>query len=378
MAEIAAKNRVFAVINIFIITIIVLLNLILFRHNLKSLVVWTSGDVDIFTELPTGTAVPLSTEANHVHSVIQQRFDERAERVRHICSIPGHIATSVAKPTELISVPSVDLLWCPTFEAGHSNWVDLFCKVASNIKFENVSCDIDILRKINNSFTKIEENLQNEHLGLPFMTVRNPLVRLLSTYRTFFEGASDLHYYTQFGETIVKKHRMIDLKLSDAETSSLLKEANFEIHERSSQGIDQKNSHNPFLDPPGPTFSEFVQWILDDGYKNPYTAPYYERCAPCFIDYSILRLEKLYEESDHLFTVIKKSYLNFDFSMSFNDNRYTENCILKYYKTLLGDDLHQLYEQLFKVDCELFSYPCKETVSFILSHDVAATSEDLC
>ena len=361
------KDNLFAGLKIFVITIIILVNLVLFRNNLKSPIIRTSSEVDIFTEQPTGTVIPHSTVASHVQDVIKQRFEERAKQVHRVCSIPGHIAASVTKPKELINLPSIGLLWCPTFEAGNSNWVDMFCKESLNAPSDSV-CDIDILRKnhlVVDYFSKKRNTLNNGDLGLPFMTVRNPLVRLLSTYRSLFEGASDLNQYIEIGENIVQNFRNVESRLSDREIVLLLKEAMFEISKQPSDDLLKLKYQNPYLNPPGPTFSEFVKWVLKHGYANPYIEPYYKRCAPCSVKYNILRQEKLYEESDHLFNVIEKSYLNFEFSMSFNDNRYTEICLLKYYKALYGVDLDELYDKLFKVDCELFSYPCKATMSLI-------------
>ena len=121
---------------------------------------------------------------------------------------------------------------------------------------------------------------------------------------------------------------------------------------------------NPYLTPPGPTFHEFVQWSLDDG-KDPHLITIYKQCGPCTIDYNILRLEKLSEEADYLFQKVERSYLNLDFQTSLNVRGKTRDCVDVFYSSVPFETMKKAYNKFMKVDCELYSYPCEETMALI-------------
>ena len=210
--------------------------------------------------------------------------------------------------------------------------------------------------------------VMKEELGLPFMTVRNPLTRFLSAYRDKYELAMWYPFYRKrSGEEIVKRYRSVNPHLTKEEREDLLMEARSLIEDHQQANLLPEDvAHNPYLNPPGPTFREFVKWAVNGGI-DPHIMPYYQSCAPCSIDYNILRLEKLNEESGYLFSVIERSYLNLDFRMFLNVHGKTDECLLKYYRTIPRHDLLALYNQFFKVDCLLYSYPCKAIMNNILS-----------
>ena len=370
------RHHIMTTLKILLIAALIVVNMAIFNGNLKlnsnSMVANREASA---TEEPTATVIPTATAANHVEHVIQQRFEKRSDNVRKICDARGSKAASVTKPQELFDVPSIGLLWCPTFKAGSSNWLDLFCKANFNHQiYEN--CDISTMRANNPTTRYLSVSAEEFHynkvmkqeLGLPFMTVRNPVTRFLSAYRDKWEmGRSPSFYKKRYGEEIVRRYRSVDPILSEEEKEALLVEAGNVIMNKQLGSLSHEELvKNPYLNPPGPTFKEFVKWAINGG-MDPHIMPYYQSCAPCSIDYNILRLEKLNEESGYLFSVIERSYLNLDFRMSLNVHGKTDECLLKYFRTISKHDLQLLYSMFFKVDCDLYSYPCKDTMNEVLA-----------
>ena len=355
---------------------LIVVNMAIFNGNIRFPSDLMAGNtVEASTEEPTATVIPTATAANHVEHVIQLRFEKRSDNVRRICEVPESKAVAVTKPQELFDVPSIGLLWCPTFKAGSSNWLDLFCKANFNHQIYE-DCDISTMRK-NNPTTRYlsaepgefhYNKVMKEELGLPFMTVRNPIARFLSAYRDKWEMGTWYPFYRKrHGEEIVKKYRSVNNQITEVEKEVLLMAARKVIQNHQQMNLLPEDVHNnPYLNPPGPTFREFVKWAVNGG-MDPHIMPYYQSCAPCSIDYNILRLEKLNEESGYLFSVIERSYLNLDFRMSLNVHGKTDECLHRYYQTIPKHDLQALYNQFFKEDCELYSYPCKEAMNEILS-----------
>ena len=112
---------------------LIVVNMAIFNGNIRFPSDLMAGNtVEASTEEPTATVIPTATAANHVEHVIQLRFEKRSDNVRRICEVPESKAAAVTKPQELFDVPSIGLLWCPTFKAGSSNWLDLFCKANFN------------------------------------------------------------------------------------------------------------------------------------------------------------------------------------------------------------------------------------------------------
>lgn len=377
----STQYYVMAGVKVTVIATLIVVNMAIYNGNIRfpsNTVV--NNVVEGGFEEPTATVIPTATAANHVEHVIQQRFDKRSQSVRRVCEAKGSRAAGVTKPVELFDVPSIGLLWCPTFKAGSSNWLDLFCKAKFNHPLYQ-DCDVSKLRE-NNPTTKYTQvraedftysNKMKNELGIPFMTVRNPLARFVSAYRDKWEWASSKSYYfDRSGQEIVKQYRSVGLHLSDEEKEDLLAAAAKIIHHQTQRDLTlDEITANPYLNPPGPTFKEFVKWALNGG-MDLHFMPFYQSCAPCAIDYNILRLEKLNEESGYLFSFIERSYLNLDFRMSQSTHSKTETCLNDYFRTISRHDLQALYGQLFKVDCELYGYPCKEILRDIISQPKAS------
>lgn len=342
--EICTRHRLVTCLKVLLTLVILLINLALFRGGSTTSELSISNSEVHVTEPPTVTDIPTATSEYHAERVIQGRLEARAARVRSVCGDPYSPARDVAAGPDLI-IRAPGLSWCPILHAGTESWVQAFCSYSSS------ECNMDTLRKDSSL-------VDSDEAGTPIMTVRNPLVRFFSVYQDYYRSAVSYELYLQKGEDIVRKYRKTGL--SNREKEGLLTEARAVI--KAGDQDSAQHSHNPYLNPPGPSVPEFLSWTVHEGGGE--LAPFYKTCAPCSRDYNILRFEKLNEESSYLFSLIEQSYLSFGFKIVPNFTQH--ELLLKSFHTVPREALLEAYKELWKVDCDLFGYPCYDVIGEVL------------
>ena len=176
--------------------------------------------------------------------------------------------------------------------------------------------------------------------SLSFLIVREPFERLLSAYRNKIEGLPH-RFYREIGREIIAKYR-------------------------------KKNSpRNLKPTSPGPTFSEFVNYITDTAGSlritkfDEHWAPYYSFCTPCQVNFTVIaKLETLTRDQEY---IIRRAGLENILMLSRNkdrpkmilnkarDGKNTNDLIKKYYGQLTEQQLQKLCD-IYGIDFEMFGY----------------------
>jgi hypothetical protein len=191
------------------------------------------------------------------------------------------------------------------------------------------------------------------------MTVRHPFERVVSAYRDKVERADKLQFYNKIGKFAKLKYRKLPDHL-ESEREELAAASDRVVKSRDTPDLD-----NPFNNPLGPTFLEFSKARLLDGINDDHWASYEKYCAPCAVNYSaIVRFETLHR--DNLY-VVKRAGLEI---REWSDNKNptsagrTGDNTWRHYFSQLDRELLQLYRDVYRVDCEMFSYDCDVTQFF--------------
>ncbi|RXG53180.1 Carbohydrate sulfotransferase 11 [Armadillidium vulgare] len=143
-----------------------------------------------------------------------------------------------------------------------------------------------------------------------FMLVRHPFERLISAYRDKFENATQKYFYKLYGEKMIQKFRDIPQKMGSYKSKNEIEKI-----------LDAKISYltlckysvpissgNPFANPIGPTFEEFVKFVLSYPTNDDHWRPYYIQCSLCHMDYHyVMRFENLANDSTNFLRVLNLS-----------------------------------------------------------------------
>lgn len=123
--------------------------------------------------------------------------------------------------------------------------------------------------------------------SVSFLIVREPFERLLSAYRNKLEGCRN-KYYKLLGEQIVRKFRRDknNKPINNKRAHKLSK-----VRKRKLFGCT-KVINEPFLQHSGPTFKEFLQFLVHHyktgGRFDEHWSPIYTFCTPCSINLTLI------------------------------------------------------------------------------------------
>ena len=337
-------------------------------------------------------------------NITSQNYTKYLERSAYIhdnfCTEQSHHPVSKVKtPEDLINMsPELGLFWCPIFKAGSSQWVKLFCgnrnpthisrsEYDAMMKSKDLNCNVHVLRAHNMRCKSPRQACVTTETS--FMVVRDPMARFLSAYTNKWELAnSEGGYWEKAGMKAMLKYRDIDTTRYKKNPAQLLLEARHiirtnhhmlhliiaNIHRNRSYNLTTEerelihNSSNPYLNPPGPTLRELVKWALSGGH-DPHIVPYYKYCAPCTLNYVILRLDKFPDEALELLDLVGHTEYKPQLAHQFEKHDVsgkTTDCMVRYFRTLSTEDFREMYEKFWRVDCELYQYPCKDMYEKVL------------
>ncbi|RXG54272.1 Carbohydrate sulfotransferase 10, partial [Armadillidium vulgare] len=117
------------------------------------------------------------------------------------------------------------------------------------------------------------------------------------------------------------------------------------------------SSGNPFANPIGPTFEEFVKFVLSYPTNDDHWRPYYIQCSLCHMDYHyVMRFENLANDSTNFLRV-----LNLSNNISINWDNPTakgptnDNIGCTYFQQISKNLAFKLFKK-YEHDFKLFNY----------------------
>lgn len=137
----------------------------------------------------------------------------------------------------------------------------------------------------------------------------------------------------------------------------------------------------------GPTFFEFVKYIIDNNRNHKFTkfdehwAPYHSFCTPCKVNFTIItKVETLKRDTQYviyqaglesiLLQPVKEKKLRIKTIMNkAKDGKNTRKLLKKYFKQLDKQMLNDLLD-IYGIDFEMFGYDSKMYFNFVKPHFV--------
>uniref|UniRef100_A0A182PMK1 Carbohydrate sulfotransferase n=1 Tax=Anopheles epiroticus TaxID=199890 RepID=A0A182PMK1_9DIPT len=252
---------------------------------------------------------------------MKRRMEHRVERLQKKCAeyrLNESKHNYKPKAWEYLIQPEYHLVWCNVFKAASTSWMYNFNLMAGYSP--------QFLRK-----TKDLKEAINESIS--FIIVRHPFERLVSAYKDKIQYALPNSHHHKLGNRIIQKYR----KTVNGKPTTLLKY---------------------------PTFSEFVNYLLDE-IKHPHYeidmhwVPVTHFCTPCFFHYDVIaKFETLEEDQNyliavgHLESVIKPQWKNA------GKGAHTNEVLIKFFSELDNAQIRGLYDY-YRFDFELFGYSAK-------------------
>uniref|UniRef100_A0A182WKU9 Carbohydrate sulfotransferase n=1 Tax=Anopheles minimus TaxID=112268 RepID=A0A182WKU9_9DIPT len=270
---------------------------------------------------------------------MKQRMQHRVERLQKKCAeyrLNESKHNYKPKAWEYLIQHEYHLVWCNVFKAASTSWMYNFNLMAGYSpqflrKTKDVPLQLARQKYPRPSVEKLQEAI-NESIS--FIIVRHPFERLVSAYKDKIQYALPNSHHHKLGNRIIQKYR----KTVNGKPSTLLKY---------------------------PTFSEFVNYLLDE-VKHPHFeidmhwVPVTHFCTPCFFHYDVIaKFETLEEDQNylisigHLDSVIKPQWKNA------GKGAHTNDMLMKFFSELDTAQIRGLYDY-YRFDFELFGYSAKE------------------
>ncbi|XP_047020419.1 carbohydrate sulfotransferase 11 [Helicoverpa zea] len=271
-------------------------------------------------------------------------LDQRLDKVQEVCRM-RNLFTQKINNKEFFVDQKHRLVWCNIFKAASSYWLYYFNILGGyDKKFlqKSKSQPLNLARK---KFPRPSEDDLKAALKTPgvlsLLVVREPFVRLLSAYRDKLE-IQIKPFYRKLAKSIISKYRQTTIALFGKPKLS------------------------------GPTFYEFVQYLIDQnkgpGYEfNEHWAPYYQFCSPCAVNFSVIaKVETLDKDSMYVIQQLqlgkvldvkvgerrrKQRYL-----MNLSRDGKNTTALLKHYFSQLDEYMLNDLLKIYGVDFEMFGY----------------------
>ncbi|KAK7065189.1 hypothetical protein SK128_002678 [Halocaridina rubra] len=252
------------------------------------------------------------------------------------------------------------LAYCPIYKAGSTSWAITLSDIGGHPyrDLRKTQGHTKVIAKIF-PYMSMRDGLSVIRSLTSFVIVRHPLERFLSAYRDKFEGASKDYYYLRYGENMVRYYRNFPTNITTKQLAKYREEVKAKVI--ANQPLVGMPG-NPYAEPPGPTFPEFVKYILYRRFADDHWRTYNEHCSPCAMKYKfIIRFENMDEEG--------KLFLHYlDRTASVNATIWanptkggstSKDIKCFYYKKLSYGTIQQIVTR-YKTDLELFEYDPKE------------------
>ncbi|GFO48335.1 carbohydrate sulfotransferase [Plakobranchus ocellatus] len=289
---------------------------------------------------PKAPAAPASPAANPSPS----KEDSKLKNLQHWCQQQHSKKTSYDKiPASKLNYIVYDekhkLLFCQIPGAALNEWrkILLITTKVVDTSAPSAIAGGDVFGKYGKSLKKLSDipdaskraSILSSYYKVLF--VRDPLERLLMTYKTKFKAASSKYFHHTFGTQIIKKYRK-GASEADIKAGSSVK------------------------------FSEFVKYIVDVEHEgkvnlNEHWQQYYKQCHPCVVDYNFIGTFENVEADTR--AVLKTIKADREVKPPYVNNRQTlsEKELTAAYKEVDILTLKNLYK-VYLADYTLFGYKC--------------------
>ncbi|KAL7646631.1 UNVERIFIED_CONTAM: hypothetical protein RMT77_001882 [Armadillidium vulgare] len=263
------------------------------------------------------------------------------------------------------------LTYCPIYKAASTTWL------ANLLKLRGMWREDDQITKTQMLVNQFLQKVTN--LGAPWMSkgttrfivVRHPFHRLISCYRDKYQNASKAYYYNLYGEKMVRLYRPRPKGATKDDIRLMLNDIRKSLNSYGTVPLPK----NPYTDPVGPTFEEFVRYIVHARMEDDHWRPYYIQCGMCHMVYDfVLKFENINEDSK-----IFIEYLNFTNVINTGwknptaGGRTTDEVVCSY--------LHQIDSQLLKDllikyehDFKLFNYSPEKFYKCVKDYNILVKS----
>lgn len=196
------------------------------------------------------------------------------------------------------------LTFCPVYKAASTSWSVNLLQLRGLWRNKGKKPVIqNLLHQVFPRVTGIAGPMLTRNT-IKFMVVRHPFERLVSCYRDKFEDARKTYYYKQYGEKMVRMYRLKPEGFTPEERVLMIHKVRDGVEKEQRQRL----RGNPYANPIGPRFEEFVKFIVSSQKDDEHWRTYYNHCASCFIDYDfVLRFENMHEESTRFIEYLNRS-----------------------------------------------------------------------
>ncbi|CAL4098297.1 unnamed protein product [Meganyctiphanes norvegica] len=251
-----------------------------------------------------------------------------------------------------------NLTFCPVYKAASTSWFIILLQLNGMWKEGNLPRLLDIVKEIFPKIEQFEDPLLSQSKNR-FIIVRHPFERLLSCYRDKYEGAKNNYFYDLYGEKIISSYRNIP-EIQEKYKTRLLHAAKVYTKSKdfkNAKELPKSLKHNPYSSPFGPTFPEFVRFVLESPDEDNHWKPMYKLCSLCKIDFNIiLKFENIYSESLSFINYLNySSILDPRWDNPTNGGHTRSNQTCDYIKQLSIDTVKGLIEK-YSNDLLLFQY----------------------
>ncbi|XP_055295890.1 carbohydrate sulfotransferase 11 isoform X2 [Sitodiplosis mosellana] len=282
----------------------------------------------------TTTVNPIYEYGEEKVAVAERAFQQRRDHLWKTCTKYDMVDRYPPNAWEFFISSGHGIAWCNVFKAASSTWMYYFNILGGyDVQFlqRTKASPLELARK---RFPRPSDTELNEALfnSLSFLIVREPFERLLSGYRNKLESRRN-KYYKLLGDHIIKDFR---------------------------KGNKRK--------PPGPTFKEFILFLIDNYKKgerfDEHWTPIYSFCTPCSINYTLIaKVETFQRDTEY---IIRQSGLETLLlnkmpagkkirSISNESTHQTAKLINKYFSKLDDVILTDLLK-IYGADFDLFGY----------------------
>lgn len=276
--------------------------------------------------------------------------DDRVQTMTHWCSklkprAPDPSTITEDKLGQMLVDDKHKFLYCQIPGVAQTDWRRILVfltgqvKVASHLKISGS----DVHSKYGKYLKKLSDfppaerkkRIQNY---FKVMFVREPMERLVSSYKSKFEAKYSKYFHQSFGRKIVKKYRKKPTKESLQKGSDV-------------------------------TFSEFIQFVIDSEHSeenlNEHWQQYYKQCHPCLVSYDFIgKYETLNDDVNHVLEKINAAQ-KIKGPLGTSNFTYQEKLLKTMYKSVSPKNLQRLWK-IYYPDYNLFSYPYPSVLDNLL------------
>ncbi|KAH8380662.1 hypothetical protein KR009_012089 [Drosophila setifemur] len=278
---------------------------------------------------------------------VEQRMDQRRERLRDKCSaagldVVGHDPWHTPNTWEFLVNKKYHIIWCNVFKAASSSWMFNFNVLAGYSPSYLRKTKKILLNLARERYPRVtlDELREAQNYSLTFIIARNPFERLLSAYRDKMVFALPYSFHDKLGRNIVRNYRKKPSLISRAGNTKF------------------------------PSFPEFVNWLLDQVKRGNFIDMHFVSavsfCTPCLIRFDmILKFESMAEDQLYLIEKTGLKRVIAPVWRNMGKGRKTHELQQQFYAQLTRKEMLALYHY-YKYDFELFDYDIQEYLQVAL------------